>query len=391
MLFFYGINNEIFERKLFFNELLSLLGIGFFFLKSFTNRLTFKIPKSKLYKILLVYILLTTTHLIVSVFWKTNWYFYFRNAVIFYASFTFFLGFYYFEYAKRFYHKSRLFMAGVFAFTFAIPKPTLFLDRYNSTVFFPFLFFRRNLHNFIIWGTFLVICAIYTVTYKSSTIIFTAFFLSIILFIPRYAYFKAFTIMIFLAFLIFFISVSSSLKLYKSGEYRLFGNVQRVYADNKLLQIDNNSSWRLILWYRVTVEEFPQNLVGLGYGTPLIPYKKRYDTAYSNHDDEHDAHVIGVHNTYLTVAVRLGIVYVFILYFIYSTVLREYYFYRRYYIQNQDVYFMIGFFAITIIGFFNLVLESPTVAALYWTFLGFVAKIIYNRKQVFREKSLETV
>lgn len=391
MLFLYGVNNEIFERKLLFNELLSLFGIGLFLKKSFRRKGKFMLPQSGLYRLMIFYLCLAGFHLILSIFWKTNWYFYIRNAVIFYAAFTFFIGFYYYDYAKAFYRKSRGFMASFFAFAFAFPRPSLLMDRYNATVFFPLLFFGRNLHHIIFWGLFLVLCFIYTLTYVSSTIILTAMLLSLIMYLRRYLYLKFIFLSGFSVFIFFFVSLMPALQLYKTGEYRLFGNVHEVYRQNKLLQVDYNSSWRLILWYRVSVERFPENIVGLGYGTPLIEYKKGYNTAESNHDDEHDAHVIGVHNTYLTTAVRLGLLYVFILYAIYRITFKEYYKYRRYYIETEDVLFMLGFFAVSVIGIFNLVIESPTVAALYWTFLGFFAKIIYNRQQVFKEKSLATV
>jgi len=391
MLFFYGVNSEIFERKFLFNEILSLIGIFIFLRESFRSKGKFKLPKSGLYRVMLAYLLLAGVHLILSIFWKTNWYFYLRNAVIFYAAFTFFLGFYYYEEAKAFYQKARWGMAAFFAFAFAFPRPSLLMDRYNATVFFPFLFFGRNLHHLLFWGGFLILCLVYTLTYVSSTIILTVMLLSLIMYLRYYFYLKTLFIVGFLGFLFFFISLMPALKLYRTGEYRLFGNVHYVYQQSKLLQVDYNSSWRLILWYRVSVERFPDNLFGLGYGTPLIEYKKGYDTAQSNHDDEHDAHVIGVHNTYLTTAVRLGVFYLFILYAIYHNAFKEYYKYRRYYIYTQDVLFMLGFFAVSIIGIFNLVIESPTVAALYWTFLGFVAKIIYNRKRVFQEKRLAKI
>jgi O-antigen ligase len=172
--------------------------------------------------------------------------------------------------------------------------------------------------------------------------------------------------------------------MYKDGEYHLFGNVQKVYADNLVLQIDYNSSWRAILWYRSLVEKFPENLLGIGFGTPILEYKEKRNSADSDYDDEHDAHVIGMHNTYITLFVRLGIFYLFIIILIFNCVFKEFYRYRNYYFQVNQIRIFLFFFSVAIIGLFNLIKESPIGASLFWVSLGFVAKAIENRKSYFR-------
>ncbi|WP_243390558.1 O-antigen ligase family protein [Raineya orbicola] len=207
-------------------------------------------------------------------------------------------------------------------------------------------------------------------------------FLFVILLIRHYALIRLVLIVLIVVFWGLIAFFSPSLQLYRedSKSTNLFGNVDKVLQDNVLLRIDGNSTWRLILWYRLTVDEFPRNIWGLGFGTPLIPYKKGADTADSDYNDEHDAHVIGAHNTYVTLLARLGILYIFVLYGIYTIVFKEFYRFRAYYVAHQEYSFFIAFFTISIIGLFNLVLESPIYAGLYWFFLGTVAKSIFNRQ-----------
>ncbi len=184
-----------------------------------------------------------------------------------------------------------------------------------------------------------------------------------------------------LVFAFIFTAASPYLKLYHHGSYNLFGDVEYVYAQHPLFHVDQNSSWRLVFWYRTVVEPFPQNLLGIGLGTPLLPYLPSATTTDLNHTDEYVAHVIGTHNTFITVFVRLGILTVLIFAVIYRTVFREYLPTKKYYLHHKnDGGLFLGFVTMTAVGLFNLVLESPTLASLYWISLGFVAKAIYSRR-----------
>jgi O-antigen ligase len=105
------------------------------------------------------------------------------------------------------------------------------------------------------------------------------------------------------------------------------------------------------------------------------------DTAFSNYDDEYDIHVMGSHNTYLTVSSRLGLLYPVLLVLIYRLVFKEFYYWFGYHNYKRDLLIFVSFFTVTIIGLFNLLLESPIYASLYWMLLGFVARAIEARKE----------
>mgnify|MGYP001791140053 CR=1 FL=1 len=357
--------------------MLSFVGILLFIRFVVRKNYVLSIPKSSVFKVITYFWLLCIIHLIVSLFLKTNWYFYLRNTVIFYASFTFLIGFYWYNSFKEFLHKARHILLLVVVALF--PTGTkYYLDRFSLSVFFPLLLKKDNSFIPLI---LLLLNFIYAVVFASMTVAILGSILFVLITIRHYAYLRLLFSTSLVVFIAFFIYLAPSLQLYKIGDrsYKLFGNVERVYTDNDLLRIDENSSWRTILWYRITVEKFPKNLAGIGFGTPLIVYTKGRNTAVSNYDDEHDAHVTGVHNTYLTLFGRLGIGYLLIIYTIYTIVFKEFYAYKKYYIAEGGYLFFLSFFSISIIGLFNLVLESPIYASLYWVFLGLVARAIYNR------------
>ncbi|GAB4131250.1 MAG: hypothetical protein OHK0045_23990 [Raineya sp.] len=136
----------------------------------------------------------------------------------------------------------------------------------------------------------------------------------------------------------------------------------------------------MVYWYRIIVEKFPQNIVGIGIGTPYLPYIEGKDTAESNHDDKHDAHNTGSHNTYITLFARFGVSILLFFYLLYTHILKDFYRYKTYYLQTNQIAFFIGFFTISVIGLFNPLLETPTYSGLFWFFLGTVAKVIFERK-----------
>jgi O-antigen ligase len=138
----------------------------------------------------------------------------------------------------------------------------------------------------------------------------------------------------------------------------------------------------MILWFRGIVECFPENLFGIGLGTPLLPYKQHVTTSDLGHSDEYISHVFGLHNTYITLFVRFGIPFIIFLIVIYRTIFKEFFNHRKYYISNRnDIALFLGFFTISTVGLFNLLLETPTLASIYWVSLGFVSKAIYYRQK----------
>jgi hypothetical protein len=221
---------------------------------------------------------------------------------------------------------------------------------------------------------------LYAFTFDSLTVLAITVIFIFILVVRNFVLFSIACVLGLGTFVFILIYFSSAIELYKQGPYTLFGNVNLVMLQHPLLLIDGNSTWRLVFWYRMIVENFPMNLIGIGFGTPLIDYEPGLTTVSGGNTDEHDAHVIGAHNTYLTVAVRLGVLFLLFVLLVYAKVFKEYYNHFKYYTSRGYFIYFWAFFAISIIGLFNLTLESPIYASLYWVLLGFVARVIEIRK-----------
>jgi hypothetical protein len=314
---------------------------------------------------------------VASVLLKTNWYYYLRNLSIVYSVFSFFVGYYLYEDQYEFFSKMRKAIYGYALICFAWMTPGL-IDRNAYSFWFSLLQKNWKLTSVLM---LIVLYILYVIAYTSLTVIIILLAVALVRYTKSYAYFKLIVVISILAFISVFIMLSPYMKLYHNGSYNLFGDVLTVYAQHPLFRIDQNSSWRLVFWYRTVVETFPQNLLGIGLGTPLLPYLPSVTTTDLNFSDEYIAHVIGTHNTFITMFVRFGILTVLIFAVIYRTICREYFIHKKYYLHNRnDGGLFLGFVTMTAVGLFNLVLESPTLASLYWISLGFVAKAIYLRR-----------
>ena len=382
MILLYGLNYAIFEKKLFFNEILSLIGFVIFLKYSLKKNLTLRIPRLDIFYLLLFFWALCGFYIFISLFFKTNWYFYFRHFVIFYSTFTFFIAFFWKDQFLAFMQKIRKKFMLIILFLIPTYPPTYegrLLERYSGSVFFPFFFEKIRFSAYVI---LLILNFIYAYFFQSLTGTIMAILVFVLMIIPNYSIFRLLFFTAFISFITLFIYLSPNLAKYSEGARgsRLFGNQERVYQSSKILAADPNSSWRMVYWYRVVVERFPENLLGIGFGTPYLPYQEGKDTAESDNDDEHDAHLTGTHNSYITIFTRLGVLVLVFFFALYTIILKEFYRFKQYYIANHHIVFFIGFFAISIIALFNPTLETPTYAGTYWFFLGLVAKSIHERR-----------
>ncbi|GAC1420345.1 MAG: hypothetical protein NVS9B7_11290 [Flavisolibacter sp.] len=147
---------------------------------------------------------------------------------------------------------------------------------------------------------------------------------------------------------------------------------------NAILRLDGNSTWRLVLWKEIIVDHFPDNLFGIGFGTPMFKdfpvedYKKIASLPY----------VLGGHNSFFYLFGRLGIIYIIITLIIYRKIMKEYFLFKHYYYFNKHILLFWSFFAITFIAAFNPTLESPIYSGCYWFILGLLAKAIRERMNI---------
>jgi hypothetical protein len=231
----------------------------------------------------------------------------------------------------------------------------------------------------VVWilPSLIILNIIYGFTYDSATAIALAAFYFLLLLVPGYRFFQQLIFVAVIAFSIFFIWIQPNLALISEKNFTPYNSnaIYEVINSNSLLSLDGNTTWRLVLWKQVLVDNFPQNIFGLGFGTPVMKYYPVEDfTKLSSLP-----YVMGAHNSYIYLFGRLGIIYVVFLIPVLTKIFKEYFYYKRYYYTNRTILFFFSFFAITIIALLNPILESPIYASLYWILLGFLAKAIHSR------------
>lgn len=365
----YIISPWFFEKKLLFNEVLSAAGLSVLVWKRFR---TGNDPVSVCMVLLLVW---CAVHALTSLGRMDHPYYYLRNFVIVYSMMAFFLGFFLLKYLGRFIKKVRALLQAFIGLFVLVPVPRL-VERFGLAMLFPALFKKASGR----WVGFLlvVINIIYGISYQSFTSVLVALFFVLLFISPGYRFFKQTVVVAFIAAAALFIYLQPNLaKISYKFAFRTDNPIYNVMRSHPLLNIDGNSTWRLVLWNQLLVDDFPGNIFGKGFGTPVLKYYpvEDYDKLESL------PYVLGGHNSYIYLFARLGIVYVLLALYIYITIFKEYFYHKAWYFANNQVFVFWSFFTISIIGMFNPVLESPIYASAYWMLLGFTARAIYDRKR----------
>lgn len=373
----YIISPWFFEKAFLFNELLSAIGLLLLIYKRF------RIGKDWISICMVLLIIWGSVHAVTSLFRMDSFYYYLRNMVILYSMFAFFIGFYCFKYLGNYINKIRTALRqyiGVFVF---IPLPRFLFERFGMSMLFPALFKKAS--NRWVPYLLLVINIIYAIVYDSLTaVVLTAFY--IFLFIsPGYKFFSQAVTILAIVFVSLFIYLQPYLSLisWDYSHYNTIG-IYHVIRSHPILSLDGNSTWRLVLWKEIIVDNFPANIFGLGFGTPALRYYPVAD--YSKLDSL--PYVLGSHNSFVYLYGRLGIIYALLIIPIYIRVFKEYFYYKSYYYSNNHILLFWSFFASTIIALFNPALESPIYASGYWLLLGFVAKAIHTRYLLTHKKNI---
>lgn len=365
-LFFF--NSDYFERNFFFNEVISFIGAMFFLLK-IARLKKFKIEKRSYTLYIFIFVAVCCFHLIYSLNKMTSFYYYARNSVILYSVFSFYLGYYFFDRYHAIAVGFRKELLSVVSMSVIFFK--MILARYSGPVLLPLFTGVKSLSNVILLFALILIHSVKEDALSVAVIIP----LFILVFLSRN--FKEFSryFLIGISFIIiFFLYFYDNFMLYKTGYYNYFGNVHAIYDSHPALSIDINVTWRILLWFRYIVERFPENIIGIGFGTPMLDYIAERRSHWTGNDEIH-AHVSGAHNSYLTLLLRLGVIGFYAIVMISRKVFKDYFHARKLdkFKQYIPYYFVwIGMFSLIV---FNLGLESPLRAGLFWVATGFVAKI----------------
>jgi hypothetical protein len=367
IILFYIISPRVLEKMLLLNEWLVIAGIAVLA----WNRFVIKRTAIVIYVALLI--LWCAFHAVISLFRMGDFYYYLRNLVIFYSIFTFFIGFYLYSYLNSFIAQVKKILKVYIPVLLIFPNELLF-DRFSMSTLFPVLLHGIN-RRWIHW-TLVPFNLIYAVTYKSSTAFMIAVFLMLVFISPGYKFFKRIFLLAVALFTMFFIYMHSYISIIYTFNKQDNYIIDRVEQVHPLLAMDPNNTWRLILWDQILIDNFPDNLFGLGFGTPVLKYFpiEDYNKLASL------PYVVGGHNSYIYLFGRLGIVFVILILLIYNEVFRDFFTYRKTYQLSGDYLIFCSFFAITIIALFNPVLETPIFAGTYWLSLGFVARAIHGRQ-----------
>ncbi|HEY0680626.1 MAG TPA: hypothetical protein VGD17_20240 [Chitinophagaceae bacterium] len=365
----YIISPYMFEKYFFFNELLSAIGFTLLLYKRF------RIGNDPISIAMVLLITWCGVHAITSLIRMDTFYFYLRNSVIMYSMMTFFIGFFLLRYLGLYINRIRAALRVFIGIFLVIPLPRLFFERFGVAMLFPMLFKNAAAR----WVGFLLIMLnlVYAITYKSSTSGVAMLFFIFLFISPGYRFFSQTMGVAFLLFVLLFIHLHPYLTLISYNFAFYTDNpIYHVVGSHPLLGFDNNSTWRLVLWDQLIVDDFPGNIFGLGFGTPVLRYYPVED--YSKLHTL--PYVLGGHNSYVYLFARLGIIYIALTVFIYAVVFKEYFYHKAYYFANNQILIFWSFFAVSIIALFNPALETPIYAGAYWLLLGFTARCIYNRR-----------
>jgi len=368
MLVCFFLNSDYFERNYFFNEIFSFIGLVLFLCKSLFLKKV-KIDFKSYDFFVFMFLLLCLGYLIFSIPYKTNWYFYARNSVIFYSVFAFYFGVAFFDSFEEIINRIRVFFKLFISYSVIFQKT--FLARYSGPILFP-LFFKYFDKKKLLLLVLLIIT--HAILHDALSISISAIFLIIFWILPNYKSGVGFLFLCITSLTVFYFYFLDNILLYKTGDYNYFGNYLAVYNSHPFLSIDNNTSWRLILWFRFLVERFPENFLGIGFGTPMLPYKPFLQTASMDTDEVH-AHVSGSHNTFVTLFLRLGLIGFILIANICSKVFKDFFKMKEKMPNSIYLKYYFIWFSLFTIGLFNLCIETPLRASLFWISLGFVSRI----------------
>lgn len=354
------------EKILFVNELLVLIGF-IFFLKYF-YRYKETIDR-RIYNTILILICYGFLYIVLSLLFlkQGSLYQLFRTTPVIYSIFTFFVGL---EISKNIVEKNRMGIFHKFPFIIAIISIVIG-GRLSNPAVLPLLFYKKK--RFLLL-TFISLLLMTAYQGGSTSYLMVAFFI-LFLIVRNWklllGFFKKriFIILLTLGFFVLLYFIYTATK-----DFFIYS---RTLDEVGLLGSggDANALWRLMFWLYLTKEKIMNNpIFGIGFGTPI------FDTTnpslafikIASPDDPDIAFTLGPHNSFIYIATRLGAVGLFLMLTLYQLVIKGYLQSRLQ--QNKKVTaFFLSFVLFTIASLFNVVLESPLYAGLFWIVFGILA------------------
>jgi len=175
-------------------------------------------------------------------------------------------------------------------------------------------------------------------------------------------------------FFVLVIIVLSSILL--KTKYQQFYSVGYEFFGNT---IDVNTIWRGMFWvYSITRTVSENFLFGIGFGTPLFDANdpQVQFVIMSSPADEHLPYTLSVHNALVYIFTRLGAVgFIIFFWFLLELFRSAFKILKR---TGDFDYIYIGTLSIIISALFNVVVETPLFAGIFWTSIGMMIALTYK-------------
>lgn len=364
--FLLAFNPNFFERVLFFNEILSLLGVFclFYFVK-------FKGGMNRAFLFFCLFFLYLLVSYAGSGFFYTDLYAYLRHSSIVYSVFCFFSGAFVFWRRTAFeqfcgFLDRRI---GILLLTLSVP-----IQRIFALGVFPMVFADSGGVSRFVW-LFLGFSVV-ALVYGGGSSVFALIFISGVYLCRRFSWF-------FLAsgavvsgliglYLVSWDSMQAFL-YYRVHPYMLGGVVEYIYdADPNLLT-------RLVLWM-YSIEIWLNNvLFGVGFGVEMFSSDVVLLSFEEDLKNHYLGYFLGAHNSLLTLLARTGIIgFTFFMAFCLSLF---YAFYgKRDILDRYQTVAVLSFFVVFSVLLLNVVVESPIYSGFYWFASGLAYQALFGRE-----------
>ncbi|MCF8070630.1 MAG: O-antigen ligase family protein [Desulfobacterales bacterium] len=147
--------------------------------------------------------------------------------------------------------------------------------------------------------------------------------------------------------------------------------------ESVILQMDGNSTTRFFMWSHLIFDFFPENVFGIGFGTPMIKKQFLYKLNMNKvaNKDPWIEYTLGAHNSFITIFIRCGVLGIIAFIFLYWRIIGEFANDRANDNYSKVFFFYYAFFIVTGIAMLNVILESPMYAAGYWIVLGMLYEV----------------
>lgn len=358
----YGNHAAIFFKHKFpLNEMFSLFGFFLFV----SNPVIYR-KKDYLYNCVMMILFIFSVYALFSLLIFKSFYGYLRNLVLLYSIFSFFLGIKFFDVLEFIGKRDLLFFSAL------LPSGEFYRTSYAASL--P-LYISRYFKSFnrLVLGIIIFIVMGVKLYYGGTTSIFIILTLLFFSLINKKRW--RFAVVIFIGMVTAFLLYMRPYLLFLlEDQYRL-DNVVRL---NPLFLVDPNATTRIFMWCYLFFKVFLQNLFGIGLGTILLPHDFVWeDLRMWFQDDPYYEYTLGAHNSFVTVAVRFGIIGIAPFIVLYWKLIKDFLKERALSRDSRLYFFYASFIMITGIASLNVVLESPLLASFYWGILG----ILYKAKK----------